>query len=481
MDNHKSDIALFRYSLIRQATDADLTKMQRGAMVRDLAARLHRHPDGRDIVISRGTIDRWIRDYRRGGFEALVPRPAARLPRSSPELLELAVALKKEEPARTAEQVRRLIIATNGTSPSARSLQRHFRRVDLDQLHSSRRVFGRFEAKAPNDRWQGDGLHGPVVAGAKVILFAFIDDNSRTLCGYRWFHIAGEATFVMCKALRRGLSSRGVPKEAYVDNGSAYSSRQFERACAVLGIRLVHSRPGRPEGRGKIERFFRTVRDQFLVEVRHGKINSIEELNDRFDAWVEQHYHATVHSETGVTPLERFKTGGPYTCPTPDELREAFLWSESRTVTKTATISLFSNRYEVDPALVGRRIELVFDPFDLAKIDVRHDGRSYGFAKTHQLREHVHPHVRDHVPELAEPTGVDYLKMMIGDVESRYRPPGEVAPPETAFRDLREGHLQASTDANQIPGQLQIPGTGDETDAGDEADAGDATEEEAAQ
>jgi len=459
MDNHKSDIALFRYSLIREATDPALTKSQRGAMVRDLSERLHHHPDGRDIVLSRGTIDRWIRDYRRGNFEALVPKPSARLPRSSPELLDLAVALKKEEPARTAEQVVRLIIATNGSSPSARSLQRHFRRVGLDQLSPTRRVYGRFEAKAPNDRWTGDGLHGPVVAGAKAILFAFIDDHSRTLCGYRWFHISGEATFVMCKALRRGLSSRGVPKEIYVDNGSAFSSRPFERACAVLGVRLVHSRPGQPEGRGKIERFFRTVRDQFLVEVPHGTINSIEELNNRFDAWVEQHYHATVHSETKVTPLERFKAGGPYPCPTPDELREAFLWSQSRTVAKTATVSLFANRYEVDPALVGRRIELVFDPFDLAKIDVRLDGRSYGFAKAHELREHVHPYVREHVEVAVKPTDIDYLKMMVGGVESRHRPVGDAPPPQTAFRNM-----PAPADANQIPGQLQIPNVDDVAD-----------------
>lgn len=451
MDNHKSDIALFRYSLIREATDLNLTKMQRGAIVRDLAERLHRHPDGRDVVVSRGTIDRWLRAYRLGGFEALSPAPRARTPRLTPEFLELALSLKREEPARTAEQVVRLIIATKGSSPSARSLQRHFRAADLHHAPRSRRVFGRFEAKAPNDRWTGDGLHGPVVAGAKAILFAFIDDNSRTLCGYRWFHISGEATFVMCKALRRGLSSRGVPHSIYVDNGSAFSSRPFERACAVLGVRLVHSRPGKPEGRGKIERFFRTVRDQFLVEVPHGTIKSIEELNNRFDAWVEQEYHSSVHSETGATPLQRFNASGPYACPTPYELREAFLWSETRVVAKTATISLFSNRYEVNPALVGRKIELIFDPFDLAKIDVRHDGRSYGFAKAHHLREHVHPHVRDHVEVAVKPTDIDYLKMLVGNNELQYRAPGDAPPLSTAFHKLVE-----SSDPNQVPGQLQI-------------------------
>ena len=144
----------------------------------------------------------------------------------------------------------------------------------------------------------------------------------------------------------------------------------------------MHSRPGQPEGRGKIERFFRTVRDQFLVEVNHGEIHSIDELNRRYDAWVEGVYHQQVHSETGETPLKRFEVIGAPKCPSPDELRAAFLWSEFRTVTKTATVSLFANRYEVDPCLVGRKVELVFDPFDLNKIDVVYDGRSFGVAKT---------------------------------------------------------------------------------------------------
>jgi putative transposase len=453
MDNHKSDIAMFRYSLIREAADAGLTKTQRGVLIRDLAAQTHRLGDGRHVVISRATFDRWLRAYRQGGFEALHPAPQARTPRIAPELLELAGALKKEEPARTAVQVSRLVQEALGTSPSPRSLQRHFLALGLNTAPGARRVYGRFEAAQPNDRWTGDGLHGPVVAGAKAILFAFIDDHSRTLCGYRWLHIRGEATFAMCKALRRGLSSRGVPNSIYVDNGSAFSSRQFERACAVLGVHLVHSRPGLPEGRGKIERFFRTVRDQFLVEVPHGAIDSIEELNHRFDAWVEGVYHRQVHSETGEMPLERFKAIGAPVCPSPDELREAFLWSESRTVTKTATVSLFGNHYQVDPCLVGRKVELVFDPFDLAKIDVRHDARSFGVAIPHHVRTHVHPQVVDHVEQITTPTEIDYLKMLITKQENDWRAPGEVAPPTSALSSPIE-----IGDPNQIPGQLQIPG-----------------------
>ena len=176
----------------------------------------------------------------------------------------------------------------------------------------------------------------------------------------------------------------------------------LRRACAVLGIRLTHSQPGQPAGRGKIERFFRTVRDQFLVEITDGAdgtgtaVGSLAELNALFTAWVEQVYHPRVHSETQMAPLARFLAAGP-PAPTPAGLlTEAFRWSEWRTVTKTATVSLHGNLYEVDPALAGARVELTFDPFDLTDITVAHHGRAAGRAVPFQIGRHVHPSPHRH-------------------------------------------------------------------------------------
>lgn len=459
MNNHRSDIALFRYGLIRQAADATLTKSQRGVIVRELAATPHRDPLGRHVMISRATLDRWVRSYLFGGFEALHPKPLARMATTPVELLELAVQLKTEEPTRTATQVAMLIRAAKGFGPSARTLQRHFLRLGLDVAPGSRRVFGRFEAAAPNDRWIGDGLHGCVVAGNNTMLFAFLDDHSRLIPGRRWFHASGEAIHPVCHALRLGLESRGLPRSIHVDNGSAYSSKPFARACASLGIRLIHSRPGKPEGRGKVERFFRTVRDQFLVEVPHGEITSIEALNERFDAWVETVYHRRTHSETNATPLERFDTGGVQTLPSKAQLHEAFLWSESRMVTKTATVSLHSNTYEVNAALVGRRIELIFDPFDLTNIEVRHDTKSFGRATPHVVGRHVHPQVLKHVTTDIQPTGIDYLGLVAGQQDEQRRK--DTGGP-TPFRDLQQQQQQhefvETDDDQQIPGQLTFVG-----------------------
>lgn len=221
----------------------------------------------------------------------------------------------------------------------------------------------------------------------------------------------------------------------------------------MLGIRLVHSRPGEPAGRGKIERFFRTVRDSFEVEAALAGIADLGELNRLFGAWVEQVYHRQVHSETGQTPLERFGADSPPALPTLAELHDAFLWSERRTVTKTATVSLHGNHYEVDAALVGRRVELVFDPFDLADIDVRWEGRPVGRAAPRRITRHAHPHAkRDEVAPLVEPSGIDYLRL----IEARHD--------QATRRRIAYSSFAETTDPDQLAGQLQIPLPGDHDD-----------------
>jgi len=407
-------VGLFRYALIRQAADAQLSTKQRGRLVRELAQAEHPGPFGTRVRVSRATIDRWIRQWRRGGFDALVPTPRQVAPRTPTEVLELAAALKREVPERSAAQVAAILRAHAGWAPTERTLQRHFVRLELNARPDGQgpRVFGRFEAQCPNMLWTGDALHGPAIGGRKAILFAFIDDHSRLLPGHRWGH--SEDTVHLTAALRPALASRGIPGSIYVDNGSAFIDRQLERACASLGIRLIHSKPGQPAGRGKIERLFRTVREQFLVEIGTGhQVADLVELNTLFTAWVETVYHRRVHSETGQTPLDRWSAGDPPTLPSPTQLREAFLWSEYRTVTKTATVSLHGNTYQVDPALVGRRVELVFDPFDLTQIEVRWQGRPMGAAVPHTIGRHVHHKARPDTDTPAPPaTGIDYLRLV---------------------------------------------------------------------
>jgi putative transposase len=410
MTDRADDIALFRYGLVREAADPKLSKAERGRVVRSMAAITHIGPAG-EVQVSRGTIDRWLRAYRAGGFAALRPGPRRVEPRTPAEVLELAVKLRKEDPLRSGAHIAEVLRVAHGWSPHTRTLERHFKALGLTRaaLTGANVAFGRFQADYPNELWTGDALHGPVVGGKKAILFAFIDDRSRVVTGQRWSH--SEDTLAAQAALRRGILSRGLPGTVYLDNGSSFVSRQLLRALAVLGVRLVHSRPGRPEGRGKIERFFRTVREQFLVEVAHSGVSTLEVLEERFVAWLEQSYHRREHSELAEVPIECFARMAAPKFPAPELLREAFLFSEARTVTKVATVSLFGNNYEVDPALVGRKVELVFDPFDLEHVVVRYMGRDFGEALPHKIGRHSHPMAKP-VTEPRPASGIDYLSLL---------------------------------------------------------------------
>src|SRR6266550_2307256 len=383
-------IGLFRYMLIREAADPALSTRQRGKLVRAIAAREHADPSGRPVRLTRWTLDRWIRLWQQGGFDALVPAPRQCQPRTPPEVMELAVALKKENPARTAAQVQRILRAQGGWAPDETTIQRMFRRTGLTALTpaADAPAFGRWEAAR----------------------FGFAEDTIR-----------------LAAALRPALASRGIPAHAYVDNGSAFVDAWLLRACAKLGIKLVHSQPRRPEGKGKIERFFRTVRDQFLVELteeRAARIPDLAELNKLFTAWTETVYHVREHSETGQPPLARWEAGGPFPLPAPADLAEAFRWSEWRTVSKTALVSLHGNQYQVDPVLARRRVELVFDPFDLTVLFVRRDGKDAGTATPHHITRHSHPRARPEDPgsgdDAPRATGVDYIALL-GEQHDRER------------------------------------------------------------
>jgi putative transposase len=473
-------IGLFRYGLIREAADPGLSTRARGRLVRAVAAAEHTDPTGRRVRVSRDTLDRWIRAWRRGGFDALVPSPRQSAPRLPVEVVEMAVALKRENLDRTAAQVRRILRTQMGWAPGERTLQRWFADdpsiIDLTSAGAAGAVFGRFEAARPNELWTGDALHGPIVGGRKTYLFAFLDDHSRAIVGHR-FGFA-EDTVRLAAALRPALGSRGVPEGIYVDNGSAFVDAWLLRACAKLGIRLIHSTPGRPQGRGKIERYFRTVREQFLVEItgdpegdpsRH-PVADLDELNRLFTAWVETVYHRSVHSETGQPPLSRWTAAGPFPLPTPDALVEAFLWEEQRTVTKTALVSLQGNTYQVDPLLVGRRVELVFDPFDLTRIQVRLRGVPAGTAIPHRIGRHAHLKARPETPPTPPaPTGIDYARLVdrahqvqLGDPATGVNYAalaGSTAPTSSAPTS------SAPTSSNdQLPGQLDLLTDGEITD-----------------
>ena len=241
-------------------------------------------------------------------------------------------------------------------------------------------------------------------------LFLIVDDHSRLLVDGRFF--AYENARACQELLRRAVTRRGLPEVFYCDNGAPFSNAWLARTCAVLGIRLVHSQPYSPQGRGKQERLNRYIREAFLAEATHRGIESLDELNDLFFAWAEQVANRRAHAETGQAPIGRFEAGGPPRQASPGLLAEAFRWSVMRKVTRTATVPLEGNAYAVDPALTGRRVELRYDPEDLTAIDVFLDGRPAGTATPFITRRHVHRAVPQAARPEPDPTGIDYLGLV---------------------------------------------------------------------
>jgi putative transposase len=416
----REQIALHRFGVIAEAVNPELTPAERGVIVRAIAARAHHQPDGAERRYSRATIDRFVRAYRKGGLSALrpVPRSDSGAVRAHPELHAEMAALRLELPSRSAAQIASILFHRHGVRVAERTVRAQLRRAGLhrEALAAEQRVFGRYEAERPNDRWITDVLVGPFVpfpkaeGSVRAKLFLIVDDHSRLIVDGRFF--AHENARACQELFRRAITRRGVPAVLYADNGGPFKNAWLDRTCAVLGVRLVHSKPYAPQGRGKQERANRYIREAFLAEATHHGIESLSELNDRFGAWAEEVANRRVHAETKESPIARFEAGGPHRQAEADRLKEAFRWAVTRKVTRTATVPLEGNAYAVDAALVGHRVELRYDPEDLSRIDVYFEGRPAGVATPFVTRRHVHRSVPQAERPEPAPTGIDYLGLV---------------------------------------------------------------------
>ena len=278
----RQEIALHRWAVIAEAASARLTAHERGAVVRQIAAREHAHPDGTRRRYSRGTIDRWLRAWRKGGVDGLRPSPRSDTGavRAMPELFAEAAALRLELPGRSAAQIASILYHRHGVRVAERTVSGQLRRAGLHRaaLKAAPRAWGRYEADRANERWVTDVLVGPYVpypkrdGSLRARLFLIVDDHSRLLVDGRFF--ARENARACQELLRRAITRRGVPDVLYCDNGAPFANAWLARTCAVLGIRLVHSKPYSPQGRGKQERLNRWIREAFLAEACHHGIES---------------------------------------------------------------------------------------------------------------------------------------------------------------------------------------------------------------
>jgi len=416
---HVEAVALFRYGLI-----ADLLHLRPGdrslhTRLREKATRDYEIPGTTRRRVAAETLRDWLYAYRRAGFDGLKPRPRAdqgrarALPQAVADQL---CALKEQHPAYSVA----LVISTARThglipedlpiAPATvhRLLSRHglMARPPEAPTSKDRR---RFSFDAANELWMGDVMHGPSVLDPddrrrhKTYLIALLDDATRVV-PYAAF-ARSETVTAFLPIFERAILKRGCPKRLYVDNGSAFRARHLALVCAKLGVTLIHSRPFLPQGRGKLERWFRTVRLQLLPTLLDRDTQSLDALNQRLWTWIEDEYLDTPHRGLqDATPREQWARAAAHvTLPTQD-LTDLFLFEEKRNVQQDRTVSLHGVVFEVDAALVGETVTLRYDPSYLTRgVQVHYQGRPYAVAKRVDVYANCFVR-RDHGTKLLTPT-----------------------------------------------------------------------------
>jgi len=430
-DDAKLARALSRYRLIAEAAEAP--KGERTPLLREVAGEQHTWPDGRTVRVSLRTLQRWVARFKRGGLTALgrAPRKDKGRMRALPEAaIARVVALRHEATARSTSTL--IDIVERAGEVSKGTLRRSTLDRHLDRRGASRRmlhVLGtkrhvRLSFEHPLDFVLADFHDGPYIRTAvgevrRAVLGAFIDHCSRYLPESRYG--LTEDLMHVRRGLRAFVIAHGLPHRLYVDRGPGYKAERFHFGCDQLGIELVHSKPYVSEGRGAIERFNRTAKEAFEVEVRlRPELSTLDELNVFWRAWLEERYHRVPHSETGEPPAQRWERLLATTevrHADPVLLDEVLRLRASRHVhPKTSTVEVCGVRFVVDTALRKRRVQVLYDPSDLSSVLVFYDGRRIQRASPQIAGEHPVAAAEKGAPP---PPSVDYLALLRRDYERR--------------------------------------------------------------
>lgn len=399
-------IALFRLSVLGPLVSRpSLERGELQTVLRDLAQKEYAIPGSRRRHVAEKTLQGWYYRYLRDGLDGLAPKLRSDRGRSKLEsaIQEALLTAKRENPRRSLAKLQQWLehsgqIERGGVSRSAihRLLQQHgiSRPPTGASVPEERR---RFTAAHANDIWYGDVLHGPQVRvrgrGRKAYLVSLLDDASR-LIPHSAFCL-GETALDIEGVLKQAVLKRGVARKLVVDNGAAYRASTLQTICARLGIQLIHCRPYAPEGKGKLERWHRTLRAQFLSEIALGAPLELDDLNARLWAWIEQMYHRTAHAGLlGETPLARYQEDLVHIRPLGTraaQLDAIFHHRLQRDVRKDGTVSYQGSAFEVPYELSGKRVWLVVDPHTGAVVGVEDEtGNGIGTATPLDLLANAH-------------------------------------------------------------------------------------------
>lgn len=374
MDKNLHEIALFRFSLIAPLVNDTYEASSKMQFFRDVASKTHVLPSGDKAIYSPATIKNWYLTYKKIGFDGLFPKKRSDIgkPRAFDEsTIRKIHDIKEKYPYITGKMVYYKLVEEGYikmSDVSLASIYRYIRDNNLKRSQISPTERKAFEMEFANDCWQSDTSFGPkiIVNGRKVqsYLIAFIDDASRLIVHAEFF-FSDNAVNMQC-AFKKAVSKYGVPKRLFVDNGKSYKNSQLNFICASLGVVLIHSRAYSPESKGKIERCFRTFKDNYINSTDWNSFSSLEHLNVEFSKYLNTEYINKVHSAINDTPKNRYlKDMDRIKYKSEKELEEAFLHRVTRKVNNDATIKLHSKCFEVPQKYIGQRINVRYSPIDL--------------------------------------------------------------------------------------------------------------------
>jgi len=381
MNDHETDsaqmkkqIGLFKFSLIAPVVNNCYAFRSKMEYFRDVASKEYILPNGKTATFAEGTVKAWYTDYISGGFDALIPkfRDDIGVSRSINESTQKEIiALKEQFPHITGKLLYQKLVEQgklNITDVSISSFYRFLKANELRTTHLNTHERKAYEMEFANDCWQCDTSHGPIINmnGKKfqTYLIMIIDDASRQIVGQQFF--LNDNALNVQFVLKQAVTIYGVPKKIFVDNGVPYKNLQLQIICANLGSILIHSKPYSPESKGKIERSFRTVKDNWINGINWNKYNSLEQLNTDFEKYINENYNNNIHSSIETTPRLRFKQDYSKLKFLPkDDINIIFLHSIKKKVYNDATIKLHCKLFEVPQKYIRQDVNIRYSPDDL--------------------------------------------------------------------------------------------------------------------
>jgi transposase InsO family protein len=395
--NKNQKVADFRFALIAELANPHLPAGMFNSMIQQKATMKYNIPYSTRQTVGVPTIRKWLYTYKKYGKNALQPKgrnDAGKSRSISDADREIIVEHLIKYPECPALSLLRKLKAEGKVSPYI-SNSALSRLLASDGIAKKDRIATilqkektlKFNFQYPLECVQVDFLHAFPIPNAsgkrqKALLIAFIDDATRRIV-YADFSFS-EHSLAFEKGILHILKSQGKIQKLYTDNGSTFVSNQTQRILDILSIPLIHSKPGRPQGRGKIERFFRTVRDQFLRTLDQNTITSLAQLNALFRTWLESEYHRNPHSGLdNKTPLDVWLSKTQFLIPSDPtiDLEGIFYHREKRKVYRDSIITVKNILFEVDSTLIGKTVQVYYNPHEeLKKVKIYVDNQYYADA-----------------------------------------------------------------------------------------------------